>query len=364
MVYFAVDRQASKQQPFSLQLEKQARPGRAHQHFIHGNLMSILVIGGAGYIGSHMVKRLLGVGRDVIVYDNLVTGFRDAVMGGTFVNGDIGDRDALKALFAEYSIDAVMHFASFIRVEESVANPQKYYHNNLAATLVLLDEMRQAGVNHFVFSSTAAIFGEPLYSPIDESHQKQPINPYGRSKWMIEQILDDYDAAYGLKSVCLRYFNAAGADPDGELSERHEPETHLIPILLQVASGRRDHAYVFGTDYPTADGTCVRDYIHVADLCEAHLLALDYLACGGRSNRFNLGNGNGFSVAEVIATVKKVTGRPLMLKYTDRRAGDPAVLVANAEKARQILGWSPRYPDLRNIVAHAWAIERRNIVSS
>jgi UDP-glucose 4-epimerase len=323
--------------------------------------MSILVIGGAGYIGSHMVKQLLAAGRDVIVYDNLVTGFRDAVVGGTFVQGDISDRDALKALFANHSISAVMHFASFIRVEESVANPQKYYHNNLASTLVLLGEMRHAGVKHFIFSSTAAIFGEPRYSPIDEMHQKQPINPYGRTKWMIEQILEDYDAAYGLKSICLRYFNAAGADPDGELGERHEPETHLIPILLQVASGRRDHAFVFGTDYPTADGTCVRDYIHVADLCDAHLLALNHLARNGQSDRFNLGNGNGYSVAEVIASVEKVTGKELMLKYTDRRAGDPAVLVANAEKAHQILGWSPRYPELQDIVAHAWAFERRNI---
>jgi len=330
-----------------------------HGVFYPGDEMSILVIGGAGYIGSHMVKRLLSAGRSVIVFDNLVTGFRDAVVGGTFVEGDINDRAALKALFAHYPISAVMHFASFIQVGESVAKPEKYYRNNLAATLVLLEEMLKAEVKRFIFSSTAAIFGEPLYSPLDEAHQKQPINPYGRSKWMVEQILEDYDSAHGLKSICLRYFNAAGADPDGELGERHEPETHLIPILLQLASGRRDRASVFGTDYPTADGTCIRDYIHVSDLCEAHFLALDYLTQNGQSNRFNLGNGKGFSVAEVIAAVKTVTGKQLALDYAARRAGDPAVLVANSDKARELLGWSPRYADLHDIVAHAWAFEQK-----
>lgn len=323
--------------------------------------MRILVIGGAGYIGSHMVKRLLAAGLEVVVLDNLCTGFRDAVLGGTFVEGDISDRAVLDALFAQYTIDAVLHFASFIQVGESVRRPDMYYRNNLAATLTLLDAMAAAGVHNFIFSSTAAVFGEPLYTPIDEAHPKQAINPYGRSKWMVEQVLEDYDLAFGLKSVCLRYFNAAGADPACELGERHEPETHLIPILLQVASGRRARAAVFGTDYATPDGTCIRDYIHVSDLCEAHLLALDYLVQHARSERFNLGNGNGFSVAEVVQAVQRLTDKPLAIDYAERRAGDPAVLVANADKARTVLGWSPRYADLDTIVAHAWAFETRNI---
>lgn len=320
--------------------------------------MTILVVGGAGYIGSHMVWLVAQQGIDIVVLDNLTSGYRDAVLAGTFVEGELADRRRLDHLFTTYRFDAVMHFASLIQVGESVKKPDSYYRNNLSATLTLLDAMIAADVKRFIFSSTAAIFGEPTYNPIDEAHPKLPINPYGRSKWMVEQILEDYDAAFGLKSVCLRYFNAAGADPKGRLGERHEPETHLIPILLQVASGRRPRAAVFGADYPTADGTCIRDYIHVSDLCEAHLLALTHLVREGRSERFNLGNGQGFSVAEVIAAVERVTGKRLTLDYAERRAGDPSVLVANAAKAHAILGWAPRYAGLDTIIAHAWAFEQ------
>jgi UDP-glucose 4-epimerase len=319
--------------------------------------MRILVAGGAGYIGSHMVKRLLAADVDVIVLDDLSTGYRDAVKGGTFVEGDIADRSLLDGIFRRHAIDAVMHFASFIQVGESMKKPGIYYRNNLSATLNLLDAMVAADVRHFIFSSTAAVFGEPKYVPIDEEHPKRPINPYGRSKWMVEQVLEDYDRAFGLKSVCLRYFNAAGADPDGELGERHDPETHLIPLLLQVASGRRKSIAVFGDDYPTPDGTCIRDYIHVTDLCEAHLLALGHLQAHNRSERYNLGNGNGYSINEVIAAVESVTGRPIPREVQERRAGDPPRLVADASRARQELGWSPRFSDLESIIEHAWRWE-------
>jgi UDP-glucose 4-epimerase len=234
-----------------------------------------------------------------------------------------------------------------------------YYQNNLTNTQNLLNAMNAAGVKKFIFSSTAAIFGEPNYTPIDEVHPKFPINPYGRSKWMVEQILEDYDRAYGLKSVCLRYFNAAGADPDGVLGERHEPESHLIPILLQVASGRRSCASVYGTDYPTPDGTCIRDYVHVMDLCEAHIAALDYLQNNNQSGRFNLGNSNGFSVAQVIKAVESVTGKTLAINYAERRLGDSAVLVADSTLARTTLGWMPQYGDLKTIVRHAWEFEQK-----
>lgn len=319
----------------------------------------LLIIGGAGYIGSHMVKRLLTTKHAVTILDNLSTGYRDAVLGGEFIQGDIGDRALLDKVFSEHKFDAVLHFASFIQVGESVKKPDIYYQNNLSNTINLLNAMIAADVKHFIFSSTAAIFGEPSYTPIDEVHPKQPINPYGRSKWMVEQILEDYDHAYGLKSVCLRYFNAAGADADGEIGERHEPETHLIPILLQVASGRRKRASVFGTDYPTADGTCIRDYVHVVDLCDAHIAALSYLRDNNCSGRFNLGNGNGFSVAQVIEAVESVTGKSLSIDYVERRPGDPAILVADATLARTMLGWSPHYDGLETIVRHAWGFEQR-----
>ena len=321
--------------------------------------MNILVVGGAGYVGSHMVQSLLKSGYDVVVADNFSTGFREALVGGNLVEVDITDAAALDVLFAAHRIDAVMHFASFIQVGESVVEPGKYYANNLAATLTMLQAMVRAEVKHFIFSSTAAVYGDPDYVPIDEAHPKKPINPYGRSKWMVEQVLEDFDRAYGLKSVCLRYFNASGAEPAGRLGERHEPETHLIPLILQAASGRREAITVFGRDYDTPDGTCIRDYIHVADLVEAHALALDYLQQGGASAAFNLGNGNGFSVQQVIDTARQVTGRKIRVEDAQRRAGDPPRLVADATRARQVLGWLPRFDDLKTIVAHAWAWEQQ-----
>ena len=320
--------------------------------------MKILVVGGAGYIGSHMVKMLGRQGHEVITFDNLSKGYRDAVVSGEFVEGDLADTQQLDNLFASIRIDGVMHFASFIEVGESVKEPAKFYQNNVSNTQNLLDAMVRHGVNHFVFSSTAAIFGEPEYSPIDESHPQQPINPYGRSKLMVEQILEDYDTAYGLKSVALRYFNAAGADPDGELGERHNPETHLIPLVLQAASGRRDSISVFGNDYETADGTCVRDYIHINDLCDAHMLALKRLQKTNISKRYNLGNGQGFSVKQVIDAAIDVTGKEIEVVNSDRRAGDPAILVADSSMARQELGWKPGFADLKSIVETAWRWEQ------
>jgi UDP-glucose 4-epimerase len=321
--------------------------------------LNVLIVGGAGYIGSHMVKNLCGRGVNVTTFDNLSSGHRDAVLGGEFIQGDLADRAALEQVFAAHRFDAVMHFASFIEVGESVRLPAKYYRNNVSNTLNLLECMQAAGVEQFIFSSTAALFGIPQRVPIDESHPTDPINPYGRSKLMVEQILADLGRAHGLRSVCLRYFNAAGADPDGQLGERHNPETHLIPLVLQAASGRRPSMSVFGTDYDTPDGTCIRDYVHVADLCEAHWLALQSLAQGAGSQAYNLGNGDGFSVFEVIDTVRSVTGREFTVKHETRRAGDPSRLVADSSAARQKLGWVPKYPSLRTIVEHAWAFEQR-----
>ena len=321
-------------------------------------MLSILVVGGAGYIGSHMVKRLHQAGCKVTTLDNLSTGYRDAVCYGEFVQGDLADRPFLDELFGSQSFDAVMHFASFIQVGESVQQPAKYYENNLVNTLNLLNAMQKAGVNKFIFSSTAATFGEPQYCPIDEKHPQQPINPYGRTKLMVEQALADYEKAYGLKSICLRYFNAAGADPDGELGERHEPETHLIPLVLQAASGRRAYIQVNGRDYDTPDGTCIRDYIHITDLCEAHWLAVQSLMDGGESSAYNLGNGSGFSVQEVIDTANRVTGKPVKVLDGPRRAGDPARLVADSRKAKEALGWTPQYAALDSIIAHAWRWEQ------
>jgi len=267
--------------------------------------MKILVVGGAGYIGSHMAKMLSKSGHHVVTLDNLSTGYRDAVKYGEFVEGDIADSSILDQVFSSTRFDGVMHFASYIEVGESVIDPGKYFRNNFSNTLNLLDAMVRHDVKNFIFSSTAAIFGEPDYVPIDEKHPKKPINPYGKSKLMVEQALEDYEKAHGLQSVCLRYFNAAGADPDGELGERHNPETHLVPLILQAASGRRDAISIFGRDYSTADGSCVRDYIHIVDLCSAHLIALTKLVKGSGSKRYNLGNGNGFSVIEVIEVVKR-----------------------------------------------------------
>ena len=314
----------------------------------------ILVVGGAGYIGSHMVWLLGRKGVDVVTLDNLSSGHRDAVLHGQFVQGDIADRLILDKVFREHKFDAVMHFASFIQVGESVQDPAKYYQNNVINTLNLLNAMRAHDVDKFIFSSTAAIFGEPEYVPIDEAHPQRPINPYGWSKRMIEQVLTDYDRAYGLKSVCLRYFNAAGAHPDGLLGERHDPETHLLPLILQVASGRRPHITVFGRDYDTPDGSCIRDYIHILDLAEAHWLALQHLQSGGETTAYNLGNGNGYSVNEVIETARRVTKHAIPVQEGQRREGDPARLVADASKIKQELDWQPVYADLNTIVEHVW----------
>ncbi len=321
---------------------------------------TILVVGGAGYIGSHMIASLLAQHYQVIVLDNLSTGHRDAVLGGEFIHGDCGDVALLNKIFTQYKIDAVMHFAASIAVGESVENPAKYYQNNVAQTLQLLKAMCEHQIKYFIFSSTAAVFGEPQYSPIDTLHLKNPVNPYGRSKLMVEQILADFDIAYDFKSVCLRYFNAAGADPEGRLGERHYPETHLIPVILQAASGKRKSVTIFGEDYDTPDGTCVRDYIHIVDLCSAHLLALEYLFKTHTSAAFNLGNGNGFSVKEVIETVKQVTDKDFSVTVSARRAGDPARLVADSSLAQQQLGWNPRYADLATIIKHAWQWEQQH----
>jgi UDP-glucose 4-epimerase len=323
--------------------------------------MNVLVVGGAGYIGSHMVKMLGEHGHQVLTFDNLSGGYRDALLGGELVQADLADRAALDAVFAGQRFDAVMHFASFIQVGESVLLPDKYYRNNVSNTLNLLDAMVAHGVKHFIFSSTAALFGEPVSVPIDERHPSQPLNPYGRSKAMVEQILADYERAFGLRHMCLRYFNAAGADLGGLLGERHEPETHLIPLVLQVASGRRAQIAVYGNDYPTPDGTCIRDYIHVVDLCSAHLLALNSLLDGGHSDCFNLGNGEGFSVQQVIDAARRISGLRIDVLDAPRRAGDPARLVADSAKARALLGWAPRHAQLDIIIETAWRWECRTV---
>lgn len=321
----------------------------------------ILVVGGAGYIGSHMNQYLKEQGCQVTVLDNLSNGHREAVAvsGCEFIHGDMCNIAQLYDLFSRRSFDAVMHFASSILVGESVQHPSLYYRNNITNTLNLLDAMLHNGIRKFIFSSTAAVFGNPVYTPIDEAHPTQPINPYGYSKLAVERILRDYDAAYQLRSVSLRYFNAAGAHPEGLFGESHEPETHLIPLILQVASGVRDSISVFGSDYDTPDGTCIRDYIHIMDLCQAHWLALQQLLDGGNTSCYNLGNSTGYSVREVIDTVARVTGRNIPVRMDERRAGDPARLIANAEKARRELGWQPAFSDLETIVTHAWQWEQR-----
>jgi len=325
-------------------------------------MKKILVTGGAGYIGSHMVDMLLKNGYQVVVLDDLSTGHKDAVLDAELVVANLADKIVLEEIFKKYKFAAVMHFAGFIQVGESVQNPARYYQNNLSASLNLLDVMLKYGVKNFIFSSTAAVYGEPQYTPIDTEHPKNPLNPYGNSKWMLEQILADYDRAYGLKSICLRYFNAAGADPDGRLGERHNPETHLIPLILQVALGQRKTIGIYGYDYPTKDGTCIRDYIHIVDLCQSHLLALQVLSNGAASNAYNLGNGQGYSVLEVIEAVKEVTGRPIAIEKSSRRAGDPAVLVADAMRAQRELGWRPQFPELKTIVEHAWRFIQHNML--
>jgi len=323
--------------------------------------MNVLVVGGAGYIGSHMVQFLSSQNCGITVYDNLSSGCQDAVLAGEFIEGDLADRDLLERVFFSHKFDIVMHFASSIMVGESIVTPAKYYQNNVSNTLNLLDAMIRHNVMGFIFSSTAAIFGEPEYLPINESHPKTPVSPYGHSKLMVEQVLADYDVAYGLKSVCLRYFNAAGADPDGLLGERHNPETHLIPLILQAASGRKESITVFGRDYATEDGTCVRDYVHVNDLCQAHWLAVKYLQENNRSCQFNLGNGGGYSVQQVLDMCEKVTGVEIDVRAGTRRAGDPAVLVSDASMAKIELGWMPQSHQLATIISDAWLWEQKYV---
>ncbi|MEM9218811.1 MAG: UDP-glucose 4-epimerase GalE [Cyanobacteria bacterium P01_F01_bin.150] len=319
---------------------------------------TILVTGGAGYIGTHAVFALQKAGYSVIILDNLVYGHKDlvdTVLKTSLIIGDTNDRELLDDIFSTYKIDAVMHFAAYAYVGESVNDPGKYYRNNVTGTLTLLDAMVDAGIKKFVFSSTCATYGVPKAVPLVEEHPQDPINPYGATKLMVERILADFDHAHDLKAVCFRYFNAAGANTEGLLGEDHNPETHLIPLVLQTALGIRESISIFGTDYPTPDKTCVRDYIHVSDLADAHVLGMEYLLNGGDSAKFNLGNGNGFSVKEVIETARAITGHPIPAVECDRRPGDPPSLVGSAEKARTILGWNPQYPDIESIIQHAWA---------
>jgi UDP-glucose 4-epimerase len=315
--------------------------------------MAILVTGGAGYIGSVVVEDLQAKGENVVVLDNLVYGHRQAIGENTvFYEGDIGDANLVRKILSEHEIEACMHFSAFTYVGESVEKPKIYYHNNVAQTLKLLDVLIENNVKKFVFSSTAAVFGEPQTIPIDETHPQNPTNPYGWSKLMVEKILQSYDAAYGLKFVALRYFNACGAS--GDCGEDHNPETHLIPLVLFAAQGRREFISIFGDDYATPDGTALRDYIHISDLSQAHLLALKHLENGGNSEFINLGNGLGFSVKEVIETAKKITGKPIDARVAPRRAGDPSRLVADSKKAREVLGWTPQFADIESIIESAW----------
>ena len=313
----------------------------------------ILVMGGAGYIGSHTVKHLLDNGYEVVVADNLIYGHRQAVdERAKFVCADLMDKDSLDNIFKDNQIEAVVHFAAFAYVGESVENPEKYYYNNVVGTLNLLRAMLMHGVKKIVFSSSCATYGEPKYTPIDEQHPQNPINPYGRTKLMIEQIFADYRKAYGLQYIALRYFNAAGCSADGLIGESHNPETHLIPLVLKAIKGERKEIKVFGTDYDTPDGTCIRDYIHVEDLALAHRLAVEKLNsyCGC----INLGTGKGTSVKEIIAAAETVSGKKCPIEYVERRAGDPAKLFANNAKAKEILGWQPRYTDIKDIIQTAW----------
>ena len=317
--------------------------------------MRILVLGGAGYIGSHTALELVKAGNEVVIADNLVTGYRKAIpKGAKFYEGDLRDFDFLNKLFQQEKIDAVIHFAAYSLVGESVTNPLKYYDNNLYGTKVLLEAMVKNNVGKIVFSSTAATYGEPENIPILESDRTCPTNPYGETKLAMEKMFKWTAEAHGLRYVSLRYFNACGADESGTIGEAHNPESHLIPLILQVPNGKRETISIYGTDYDTPDGTCIRDYIHVTDLAQAHILAVQYLNNGGESDIFNLGNGVGYSVREVIETARKVTGHPIPATESSRRAGDPARLVASSEKAKSVLGWKPVHDSLEEIIASAW----------
>jgi UDP-glucose-4-epimerase GalE len=317
--------------------------------------MRILITGGAGYIGSHTAKLLASAGHHPVVFDDMSQGHEWAVRWGPLERGSLADPARLAAVFAAHRVDAVVHFAANALVGESMTNPTKYFRNNTVGTLNLLDAMHQAGVGTIVFSSTCATYGDPVRVPIDETHPQAPVNPYGESKLMVEKLLRWYGEAYGVRWMALRYFNAAGADPEGEIGEDHDPESHLIPLVIGAAQGRRPPVKIFGTDYPTLDGTAVRDYIHVMDLADAHLRALDRLAAGTPSQAINLGTGRGHSVREVVDTVARVSGRAVPAVESDRRAGDPPELVAAPARARDVLGWTCRYADLETIAGHAWA---------
>jgi len=316
----------------------------------------ILVTGGAGYIGSHTVRALVALNKNVLVLDNLVYGHRDAIVdeGVSLIEGDIADASLLDEIFTNHTVTAVVHFAAYAYVGESVTDPIKYYDNNTAKPLVLLSAMQKYGCKNFVFSSTCATYGDVETVPIVETTPQSPINPYGWSKYMLEIILKDCDRAWGLKSVCLRYFNASGCDSEGLIGEDHNPETHLIPLVLMAIKGERDNITVFGTDYPTPDGTCIRDYIHVEDLADAHAKALQYLAKGGASTQVNLGTGVGVSVKQIIDAAEKVSGQTVPAKMGERRAGDPAELIANASKAKEVLGWEAQHKDATKMVESAW----------
>lgn len=323
--------------------------------------MAILVCGGAGYIGSHAVYQLIEKGESVVIVDNLQTGHRDAVHPkAKFYEGDIRDADVLDKIFTENAIDTVVHFAANSLVGESVEKPLKYFNNNVYGMQILLESMVKHSVDKIVFSSTAAVYGEPKRIPILEDDPTEPTNPYGESKRIMEKMMKWVSRANGVRFVSLRYFNAAGAIEDGSIGEDHSPESHLIPLILQVPMGKRDHITVFGEDYPTPDGTCLRDYIHVIDLADAHVLAIDYLRKGGESNIFNLGNGRGFSVKEMIEAAKKATGRDIKVEIGARRAGDPAQLIASSEKAKKVLGWRPKYTDVKQIIQTAWTFHQKH----
>jgi len=301
-----------------------------------------------------MVKDLLSAGYGVITLDNLSTGHRDLLPGGLFFEGDLGDGKLLDKIFSDHQISAVMHFAAFSIVGDSVKNPINYYRNNITGTIELLAAMVRHNVKYFIFSSSAAVYGEPIEIPIKEDHPCNPTNPYGATKVAVERLLHDCDPAYGIRYISLRYFNAAGADDSGEIGERHEPETHLIPLILKAAAGEYKNIKIFGTDYPTPDGTCIRDYIHVSDLTRAHLLSLEALLAGEKSAVYNLGNSKGYSVSEVVELARKITGQPVETVKTERRPGDPAKLVADSEKIRKELGWKPKYEDIETIITTAW----------
>ena len=316
--------------------------------------MAVLVTGGAGYIGSHTVLELTKRNYDVVVLDSLEKGHKEAVLGGKLYVGDIRDGKTLEKVFTENDIEGVIHFAAYSLVGESTTNPSKYYDNNINSTRILLDTMVKHNCDKIIFSSSAAVFGEPKNIPILEQDPKEPTNPYGETKLAMENMLKWYDKAYGIKSIALRYFNAAGADESGKIGEVHSPETHLIPIILDVALGNREQIDIFGDDYETEDGTCIRDYIHVTDLADAHILAYESLKNGSNSTCYNLGNGKGYSVKQVIDVVEKVTSKPIKRRVVERRAGDPAILIASSEKACEELGWKPKYYQLENIIETAW----------